>query len=271
MGNVKQNKTYSKKVEEIVENLSLMDDDLMWRVFDENIPATQLLLRTILGRELEVIFTKGQWETENPLVTGRCIRLDVFARDIDGDYFDCEVQRSDAGAIPKRARFHSAMMDARMLNSGEDFQKLRDSYVIFITENDYYHEGKALYQIERKRENGECFEDGNHIIYVNGRYDGDDDLGQMLADFRRTETTGFNFPELEKGVRHFKVDKEGKSTMCEAVEKYGIEKRNEGRTEGKIESIRALMKNLKMTAEQAMESVGISQSEYDKYLKLLKG
>ena len=59
--------------------------------------------------------------------------------------------------------------------------------------------------------------------------------------------------------------------MCEAVEKYGIEKRNEGRTEGKIESIRALMKNLKMTAEQAMESVGISQSEYDKYLKLLKG
>ena len=109
----------------------------------------------------------------------------------------------------------------------------------------------------------------------------DDDLGRMLADFRRKETRGFNYPELENGVRHFKEDKEGRNIMCEAVEKYGskqydsgkdagrLEGKLEGKLEGRLDSIRALMKNLKMTAEQAMESIGIPKSEYQKYLNML--
>ena len=235
MGNLERNRVCSREVEEIVDNMSLMDDDLMSHVFDENIPATQLLLQMILGKETEVIFAKGQWEIESPLVKGRCIRLDIFAKDMNGNYFDCEVQRSDAGAVPKRARFHSAMMDSRMLDEGVEFNKIKDSYVIFITENDYYHEDRALYQIERKRENGESFGDGNHIIYVNGKYDGDDDLGRMLADFRRKETRGFNYPELENGVRHFKEDKEGRNIMCEAVEKYGSRQYDSGKDAGRLE------------------------------------
>ena len=79
MGKTEQKK-YSKEIEAIVENMSLMDDDLMARVFDENIPATQLLLRTILSRDVEVIEAKGQWDLKNPLVEGRNIRLDVFAK-----------------------------------------------------------------------------------------------------------------------------------------------------------------------------------------------
>jgi len=46
--------------------------------------------------------------------------------------------------------------------------------------------------------------------------------------------------------------------------------RAEGKVEGKLESIRALMVNLNYTAEQAMESIGIPKSEYNKYIKELK-
>ena len=42
-----------------------------------------------------------------------------------------------------------------------------------------------------------------------------------------------------------------------------------GKTEGKLESIRALMNNLKLSAEQAMESIGIPKSDYNKYMQML--
>ena len=36
---------YAKEIEEIVDNMTLMDDDLMSRVFDQNIPATEVQYR----------------------------------------------------------------------------------------------------------------------------------------------------------------------------------------------------------------------------------
>ena len=69
--------------------------------------------------------------------------------------------------------------------------------------------------------------------------------------------------------------------MCEAVEKYGEKQHDigvyegraeglvEGRTEGQIEMIRNLMQNLKLTAEQAMDTLGVSMSDRSKYMAML--
>ena len=69
--------------------------------------------------------------------------------------------------------------------------------------------------------------------------------------------------------------------MCEAVEEYGREQKDEGIKEGikegrkeareetLIESIRNVMNNLKVSAEQAMKALEIPESEYSKYLSKL--
>ena len=44
----------------LVDELTLFDDDLMSRVFDKNIEATELVLRIILGRNIKVISVDGQ-------------------------------------------------------------------------------------------------------------------------------------------------------------------------------------------------------------------
>ena len=63
---------YSKTAEDIIDELTLFDDDLMSLVFDKNIEATTLLLRIILQTEdIEVIEVTGQRELENPVVGGR--------------------------------------------------------------------------------------------------------------------------------------------------------------------------------------------------------
>ncbi|SFC60025.1 hypothetical protein [Butyrivibrio sp. YAB3001] len=69
-----------EKVNQIVDDLTLFDDDLMSLVFDKNIPATQLVLRIIFNRDIEVISVEGQEELKNPLVGGRDITLDIHAK-----------------------------------------------------------------------------------------------------------------------------------------------------------------------------------------------
>ena len=138
------------QVNKIVDDLTLFDDDLMSLVFDENIPATQLILRIILNRHIIVKSVEGQDELKNPLVRGRDIRLDVHAIDEDGEEIDIEVQGDSDGAHVRRARFHSAMVDSRMLEATDDFKVLKDSYVIFKDKSNDYLKKSPVYGHFRK-------------------------------------------------------------------------------------------------------------------------
>ena len=75
------------------------------------------------------------------------------------------------------------------------------------------------------------------------------------------ECVGLEFPS-QKGEVNVKV--------CKAVEGIKEEGRLEGRLEGEEnlrQAVSNLMKNLKMNFTQAMEVLGIPQSEWEKYGK----
>ena len=58
----------SSEINEIVKNLTLFDDYFMSVIFDKNIPATQMVLRTILGKQdIKVKSVTGQRTLKNPL------------------------------------------------------------------------------------------------------------------------------------------------------------------------------------------------------------
>ena len=79
------------KIKKLVDDMTLFDDDLMTLVFNQNIPATELLLRIILGRKIQVTDIEVQEELRSPIVGGRDITLDVHAIDVNGDEIDIEV------------------------------------------------------------------------------------------------------------------------------------------------------------------------------------
>ena len=54
--------------------------------------------------------------------------------------------------------------------------------------------------------------------------------------------------------------------MKQEAEKEGFER---GMEQGRLEDVKKMMKNLKITAEKAMESLEIPKSDYDKYLSRL--
>lgn len=58
--------------------------------------------------------------------------------------------------------------------------------------------------------------------------------------------------------------------MCEVIERNREEGRIEGRIESKIEAITNLMDSLKLTAQQAISALKIPESDYPKYMAMLK-
>lgn len=275
----KEQKEYVKqehdKVNSLVDTFTLFDDELMGRVFDKNVQATELVLRIVLGRNIKVISVNGQKEIRNGKVGGRNIILDVHAIDVDGEEMNIEVQGGSEGAHVRRARYHSSMLDTGMLKEGQPLKELKDSYVIFIYKRDKFGKGLPLYHVDRYiKETKETFGDGSHIIYVNGSYRGDDAIGQLVSDFHQTDSEKMYYSELADGVEHYKETEKGRGNMSEAVEKYAREYAEECVKEyairEKITFAKNLMQNMKLTLEQALNALGIRGVEREEIMNRLQ-
>lgn len=101
---------------------------------------------------------------------------------------------------------------------------LPDTYVIFITENDIFGRGAAFYNIERTNSvTGEPFNDGEHIMYVNGAYNGDSDIGRLMHDFRCADPDEMYNEMLAEKTRYLKENTKGLNRMCKIIEEVKIE------------------------------------------------
>ena len=260
-----------ERVNSLVDTLTLFDDELMGRVFDRNAKATELVLRLILGRNIKVISVNGQKEIRNAKVGGRNIILDVHAIDVAGEEMNIEVQGGSEGAHVRRARYHSSMLDTGMLKESQPLKELKDSYVIFIYKRDKFGKGLPLYHVDRYiKETEETFGDGSHIIYVNGSYKGDDAIGKLVSDFHQTDSEKMYYSELADGVEHYKETEKGRGNMSEAVEKYAREYAEECVIVEKITSVKNLMNNMKLTLEQALNALGISDKDREQIINQLQ-
>jgi len=218
---------------QIIRGYRPIDDDFMRELFRDDIPLTEYVLRIITGiNDLKIIKSETQFDLHS-LSGARSLRLDVLGTDSKGKKINLEVQRADAGAAAKRVRYHSSALDIEFLKSGEDFSKLPETYVIFITENDVKGKGKLIYQYEWREEDGTTLDDGAHIIYVNAAYDKKDDtseLAKLMHDFRCSQSKDMLTKPLADKTRILKETPEGVDTMCKAIEdnnKRIIKMRNE--------------------------------------------
>lgn len=124
-----------KKIRKRIQDFRLFDDEFMSKCFEDNIECTELILRIIMDKsDLKVKKANVQHAIKN--LQGRSITLDIEAVDSEQKEYDIEIQRADSGAKPKRARYHSSLLDANVLLAGDETENLPETYVIFITEHD---------------------------------------------------------------------------------------------------------------------------------------
>ena len=243
-----------------LERMRLMDDTFMSKCLENAPECIELILRVILGKEdLKVVKSQTEYPIKN--LQGRGVRFDVFARDSRDREYDIKIQRAKDGAEPRRARYNSALMDANALKSGEDFGKLRDTYVIFITETDVMKRGQGMYVFDRMdRTSGLDFGDGAHVVYANGTWRGNDDLGRLMHDFNCSDPSDMNFDVLSKQVYKFKNSEEGRREMCEAMER--IEAR--GKRETMLATAKRMLKDGVLALKDIARYSGLTLAQVKK-------
>ena len=131
MSKIKNNKTRIN-----LEDLTMMDDDFMCLMFNNDPTLVEYVLKTVVEKKLHVIKAEVQRQIFNG--TKRRIIYDILAVDDEGKHYNIEIQKSNEGANPKRARYHSSRLDSIVLEKGQEFDELKDTYVIFFTENDIF-------------------------------------------------------------------------------------------------------------------------------------
>ena len=147
----------------ILRELTMMSDVFMRNVLKDR-ACTEYIFRTILEdgglRVLEQVIQKDYKNLQ-----GRSAILDCVAVDSSNRQINIEVQQKTEGASPKRARYHSGLLDMNTLNPGQMFEELPETCVIFITLGDGLGYGCPIYHIKRKiAEVNQDFQDGSYII-----------------------------------------------------------------------------------------------------------
>lgn len=177
-----------------IREFRIVDDPFMTKVFENAPGCIELLLHIILDQpDLKVQKHSVQEGIKN--LQGRSVRLDVYAEDSTGKKYDIEMQLADKGATPRRARYNLSLMDANSLMPEDNTDELPEAYVIFITENDVLGKGRPIYMVERTISD-DCgrFDDGSHIIYVNGLYREDNSpLTKLVHDLFCPDPNKMNF------------------------------------------------------------------------------
>jgi hypothetical protein len=238
-----------------------IDDDFMRCIFRDNKELAQKVLRILIqNKTLNIVSVETQVDMKR-LVGARSICLDALGIDDNGKKYDMEIQRSDKGAGAHRARYHSSVLDVESLRAGEEFEELPETYVIFITENDIYKKGLPFYRIERINiDTDESFNDGAHILYVNGAYRGNDDIGNLMHDFLCPNPDDMLDEDLAKVSRYYKETQEG----VVAVSKMMDDMRNEAALETAREIAERLIAKGLMSYEDIADITALSLSEVQK-------
>ncbi len=149
--------------------LEITDAPMFGRVMrDEGI--CKAVLECILGIEVERIEYLNAEQAFDPAVDAKGVRMDVFAKG-SGHAFDIEMQTGRFEGLGRRMRYYQSSMDTALLDRGEDYSALAESFIIFICTADPYKHGLPVYHLERVcvEDDGVDAGDASHWLVLNAQ------------------------------------------------------------------------------------------------------
>ena len=253
-----------ERYKEKIKHFTIMNDIFMRNVLKETV-CTEYILQVIMDmKELKVIDQTLQKDYKN--LQGRSAILDCVAKDAENNHFNVEIQGENDGASPKRARYHCGLLDMNLLNPGDLFDNLPETYVIFITKNDVLGYNQPISHIQRRiKETEDIFQDGQHILYVNSKKQDDTELGRLMHDLHCKEADKMYSNVLSARVQQLKETTEGVNQMCQELEEIYNEGEQSGFLRGeqsgelkKARETALTLLDMGMPAEQIAKAVNLS-------------
>ena len=203
-----------------IQQLNLEDDFLFSKVMSDK-EVCRKVLEKILGVSIREVSIPATQKTINMLYDGKGIRLDVYINDDEGTVYNVEMERGKQkkAVLPKRSRYYQGNIDLDIISTGEDYRKLRKSFVIFICTFDPFGEGRHIYTFENRCKENPSLSLGDETtkIFLNTKGTMQDVDAEMLEFLSYVENTTDTFAaqamsplikEIHKRVTEVKQSKE---------------------------------------------------------------
>ena len=177
------------------DELTFSDDWMFQKVMQNPAICAELVAR-LLHINVDHVEYPELEKTIAPYYQSKGVRLDVYLKDSD-KVIDIECQSNLKPALGKRTRYYQSMIDIDSLMKGEEYEKLKESYILFICKNDPFkdeqekHFGLPCYTFKTVcTENDEVILDDKTIkvIYNASAYEKEED--SLIKDFLHFIYTG---------------------------------------------------------------------------------
>lgn len=250
------------------EELDFTDDFMFCKILTSNLELCKALLEIILGKKIRKIELSEAQKSIQMTYDGKGVRFDVYVEDEDNTVYDLEMQAVENKNLPKRSRYYQGMIDLNLINKGDNYKKLRKSYIIFICKFDPFDAGLSRYTFKNLcvENPAIALEDEAEKIFINphGRTENmSPELREFLDYLCGKESESTFTKNLAREVEKARKQEEWKVEYMtllmrdqENIEK-GIERGKEiGRKEGQRAKQEQLIKNMlknKMSAEAIAE------------------
>ncbi|MCI8625025.1 MAG: Rpn family recombination-promoting nuclease/putative transposase [Lachnospiraceae bacterium] len=231
-----------KRITTSWKRLGITNDFLFGKVMQNPVLCKKLLQRIFPDLNIDYVeYPELQKEIKLDK-DAKSIRLDVYVKDGNGTVFAIEMQMIDTKELPKRTRYYQGMMDLQLLEKGDTYRKLPQTYIIFICPFDLFGKGRHLYTFENfcKEEKGLALLDGTVKIFLNAdssRRDTNKELRAFLDYVAGKPSEDSFVKELEAALQEAKKNREWRHEYMtlEMRDRENLEiGREEGRREGAI-------------------------------------
>ena len=217
------------KKRKTLQDLTIKDNFLFGAVMsvEENCKG---FLEMVLGFSIaQVVVSKEKSIVYHPEYKG--VRLDIYAEDENHTHYSVEMQMKKKTALGKRSRYYHSQMVMEALTSGEDYETMPDTFVIFVCDFDPFGEHLYCYTFGNEcREKKVPAELVRFLKFVTA------DLEESEEDFQDKLVKRF-----QETIHNIKADREmGERYMIfeEMLREEKQEGRQEGLLEGRIEATR---------------------------------
>lgn len=235
----------------VFDEIGITDDVMFSSVFRDVEDCKEFLQRILRLSivELKIVEEQKCFQTR---LSGKGIRLDIYAKDSDGNTYDIEMQLTDTGELDLRSRYYHSEMDSYQIKKGTKYKFLKQSIVIFVCDFDLFGENRSIYTFESIC-NENCklvLQDKRKTLFVNihGSRDGLDDATVRLLDYFKTGSPTDTYTKgLQNKVEEIRSDNEWREnymTFEMKLEQRFEEGEKKGEKKGERTGRMAILKNM---------------------------
>ncbi|MCR5686051.1 MAG: hypothetical protein K6G81_11675 [Lachnospiraceae bacterium] len=264
-------------------------DDIFFNKMGESPEVCEEIISTVLQMPVKVIKVVPQNMIAS--LQGRGVRLDALADTLPGIQVeaelleDCplgekgakvniEVQKNDNDDHQKRVFFNAAAVTLNVTPKGtKKFRDVPDVVVIFLSKFDAFKKGRMFYEVQRTiKDLGDVVYNGMREYYVNAAIKDRStaemsDIADLMEIFVDSDRYDYEkFPKTSERKNQFKNTEEGVKTVSDGIQNL-LDKKEQETT---VVHLMDIMKNLKLTIDQAMDALSIPQSQRSTYAGLIK-